>query len=289
MDSYWVNWAEKLLVVDEKPLRLMGWLLRESGIETDVRFLNVNDLSFAQQSMIENAFQRLLAREPLSKILGEKEFYGRMFKTTRDTLDPREDSETLIECVKLYQQPNDAFTILDLGTGTGCLIVTLLALFPEAIGIALDKCPKALNVAMENAKRHHVQHRVGFLESDWCRALVSSSLCEQFQSKQVKGTFDVILSNPPYIRDDYALAPSVAYYDPAAALFGGKDGLDAYRSLFKELPSFCHATTKICMEIGYDQFQSVPFIAESYGFQLIDTRRDANGHCRSLVFQHIGT
>ncbi len=288
MDNYWVNWAEKLAVVDEKPLRLMGWLLKASNIETDVRFLNAKDLSFDQQSTIENALQRLLAHEPLSKILGEKEFYGRMFKTTRDTLDPREDSETLIECVNLYQQPNDAFTILDLGTGTGCLIVTLLALFPKAIGIALDKCPKALAVATENAKRHHVQHRIGFLESDWCCALVSSPLREHFQSKQAKGTFDIILSNPPYIRDNYALAPSVAHYDPAKALFGGEDGLDAYRSLFKELPNFCHATTKIGMEIGYDQSQSVPFIAEGYGFKLIDTRHDANGHCRSLVFQHKG-
>ncbi len=287
MDNYWANWAEKLTTIDDNPLRLIGWLLKENGIETNVRFLNVSDLSLIQQSMIEEALQRLLAYEPLSKIIGEKEFYGRMFKTTSNTLDPREDSETLIRCVELHHTPNDAFTILDLGTGTGCLLITLLALFPMATGLAIDKCSKALAVAIENANLHSVQQRISFLKSDWCHELASSALRKQFQSKQAKGTFDVIVSNPPYIKDEYALAPSVAYYDPASALFGGSDGLNAYRAIFKALPDFCHSTTKIYMEIGYDQFESVPSIGHAYGFQMIYAMRDDRGHYRSLTFQRI--
>jgi release factor glutamine methyltransferase len=275
MDDYFNAWVVKLETVaktaNTHPARLINWLLKGYGIETDVRFLDIKSLTHNQQAQIESGFTRLLAHEPISKILGEQEFFGRMFKTTRDTLDPRMDSEALIEEMLSYFTKDAPPCLLDLGTGTGCLLITLLLELPHATGVAVDICPKALLVAKENAIRHGVVDRMQFCLSDWC--------------SNVTGTFDGIISNPPYITDDYPLDPSVALYDPAHALFAGTDGLDAYRKLFDQLPALCKPNTKIVFEIGFDQAESVPLLGKEKGFSLLSTKLDAKEISRALVFE----
>ncbi len=275
MDDYFTSWALKLDTVakatNTTPARLINWLLKGYDIETDVRLLDTKTLTASQQASIESGLVRLLASEPISKILEEQEFYGRSFKTTHDTLDPRSDSETLIHAMLSYFTKDEAPRLLDLGIGTGCLLITLLLELPHATGVAVDICPKALAIAKENAIRHGVTDRIQFCLSDWC--------------SNVTGTFEGIMSNPPYITDDYPLDPSVALYDPAHALFAGADGLNAYRKLFDQLPALCKQTTKIIFEIGFDQAESVPSIGKEKGFHLVQSKPDTNGIIRALVFE----
>jgi release factor glutamine methyltransferase len=276
VDDYIKNWLEQLCPVAEKSgttaACLINWVLQDIGVDVDVRLLDRALLSSEQRSLLDSYLQRLLAHEPISKILQSKEFYGRMFKTTHDTLDPRYDSETVIHAALAYFSPSAAPRILDLGTGTGCLITTLLCEIPAATGIAVDICPKALAIARENAALHDVFDSITFCESNWCSQLS----IEQF---------DCIISNPPYICDDYPLDPSVADFDPKRALFAGKDGLDAYRILFDQLPPFCKPETKIIVEIGFDQAESVPVIAFEKGFRLLETKLDTGNNPRALVFE----
>lgn len=176
-----------------------------------------------QAAALERMLERRLAREPVSRILGEREFYGRSFRISPATLDPRPDSETLVEAVLELLAPRRAEPprLLDLGTGTGCLLLTLLAEMPEAKGVGADISAEALAVAAENARALQVADRVELAQSSWTEA--------------VSGTFDIILSNPPYIATDTVatLEPEVRLHDPALALDGGADGLDAYRAILR--------------------------------------------------------
>lgn len=275
MDSNTKAWLAKLEPIEKDiniaPTRLINWLLKGYGIDTDIRFLDSTTLSARQRTYIELGITRLLAHEPISKILEEQEFYGRPFKTTRDTLDPRVDSEILINAMLEHFQKSDTPKLLDLGTGTGCLLVTLLLELPYATGVAVDTCPKALAIAQQNANTHGVSKRIEFIQSDWCTS--------------VTGTFDGIISNPPYITDNYPLDPSVVLYDPKLALFAGCDGLDAYRILFKQMPRLCKSTTKIVLEIGFDQAKSVPALGSENGFILTESHADTNEILRALVFE----
>ena len=275
MDDYFKSWAIKLNAVTKEsnasPARLINWLLKGLGIETDVRLLDIKALTSDQQQKIEAGLSRLLAQEPISKILEEQEFYGRTFKTTHDTLDPRADSETLIAAALQHFTTDEAPHLLDLGTGTGCLLITLLLELPHATGVAVDVCPKALEIAKQNAARHGVTDRMQFCLSDWCA--------------NVTGEFDCILSNPPYIADDYPLDPSVKLYDPARALFAGTEGVDAYLKLFDHLPRLCKPTTKIIFEIGFDQAESVPALGKEKGYILIQSKIDTNNIVRALIFK----
>ncbi|MES2607949.1 MAG: peptide chain release factor N(5)-glutamine methyltransferase [Pseudomonadota bacterium] len=277
MDDYFKSWVVNLdaaaKAANTTPARLINWLLKGLSIETDVRLLDLAMLTHEQQQKIESGLMRLLSQEPISKILEEQEFYGRMFKTTHDTLDPRADSETLIETMLPYFTIDSAPHLLDLGTGTGCLLITLLLELPHATGVAVDICPKALTIAKENAMQHGVADRMQFCLSNWCA--------------NVAGTFDGIISNPPYITDDYPLDPSVALYDPKQALFAGFDGLDAYRILFDQLPILCKPSTKIIFEIGFDQAESVPGLGKEKGFRLLSKHLDKGDITRSLVFEKI--
>ncbi len=172
-----------------------------------------------------SAARRRLAHEPVSRIIGERHFWGRPFKITPDTLDPRADSETLVAAALELAAPispvrgKEPLRLLDLGTGTGCLLLTLLAELPNAKGIGVDISPGAIAIARENAVALGLEGRVEFSGGSWAEAIV--------------GSFDIIVSNPPYIRsrDIAGLALNVANYDPLLALDGGDDGLDAYRQI----------------------------------------------------------
>ena len=266
MNAFYRDIYEKLRAVDDNPMRLFRWLLEGLNIDN-----TGNNVSSDDQMRIDTAIERLLAFEPLSKILNEKEFYGRNFKTTGATLDPRFDTEILIQAAKAYFEKDESYHFLDCGTGTGCIIITLLLEFPQARGVAVDLSLDALTVAIENAERLGVSDRVTFLHSDWLN--------------NVTGTFDGIFSNPPYIEQDYPLHPSVALYDPKDALFGGVDGLDAYHLLFKGLHAQCTKDTFLFFEIGFNQGESVPRLAEKYHFTVVEMLQDSQNHPRGVILK----
>lgn len=197
---------------------------------------------------LTGAMKRRLAREPVSRILGWREFYGRRFDVTPATLDPRADSETLIDSALDYVRLNGGvgrpWRVLDIGTGTGCLLITLLCELPCATGVGIDLSSAALAVARSNGALHAVADRVAWQVADGPEAVAPA--------------FDILISNPPYIRtsDIAALAPEVRQFDPALALDGGNDGLDFYRRIARDLGRLL-TNGVASIEIGYDQADAV--------------------------------
>lgn len=222
-----------------------------------------------QIAAIEELIVQRLAGRPVAKIIGHKEFYGRVFKTTDDTLDPRPDSETLIDTVLRYVDEcharDAALRILDLGTGTGCLILTLLSELPNAVGIAVDQSAAALMVAHDNADALDIEERITFMQSDWF--------------EHVGGVFDIIISNPPYIAEDDlpALAIEVREFDPYTALVGGQDGLDPYRIIIPQLDGFLKPSGFAAFELGQGQDGVVAEMLQNAGFKDVRTDYDLGG------------
>lgn len=210
-------------------------------------------------------------REPVSRILGEREFYGRAFRVTPDTLDPRPDTETLVEAALALM--TRTARVLDLGTGTGAIIISLLAERPDATGVAVDVSPAALAVALDNAIRHGVETRLEFLEGSWLAP--------------VSGSFDLIASNPPYIPEGEiaGLAPDVRNFDPGLALSGGIDGLEPYRIIAARAAPRLTREGHVLVEIGAGQAGDVERIFVARGFRPSRRYRDLGGHERTLAFQ----
>jgi release factor glutamine methyltransferase len=222
-------------------------------------------------------FKVLLARrlvgEPVTRILGEREFYGRSFKTSPDVLDPRPDTETLIELCLAHLPDDGNVNILDLGTGTGILALTLLAERPLAKATAVDLSGAALDVARSNAVQLLLSNRTSFIQGNWF--------------EKITGTFDLIVSNPPYIPASEIpnLEIEVRNHDPRLALDGGDDGLDAFRAI--ALQSAAHLTPHglVAVEIGAGQARDVEAIFPHHGFTLAAQKHDLGGHIRALLFR----
>ncbi len=225
-------------------------------------------------------FAPLLARrqrhEPVAYILGIQEFYGLTFRITPHVLIPRGDSEVLIEAA-LKARP-DARQVLDCGTGSGALLLAVLAHLPGAMGVGTDRSPAALAVAADNAARLGLGARVRMLRADWD---------EQGWTSALGGPFDLILANPPYVEADAVLAPSVRDYEPAGALFAGPDGLAAYRRLLPQLPALLSPGGAVLIEIGAVQAAAVSEIALAAGFAAL-LHRDLAGRPRVLELDPIG-
>ena len=217
---------------------------------------------------------RRTGREPMAHILGEREFWSLPFRVTADTLVPRPDTETLVQAV-LDTYPavsrGTGMTVLDLGTGTGCILLALLSEWPEATGIGVDIGEGAVAVARDNAQRLGLADRARFLISDWGEGLDTR--------------FDLIVSNPPYIRcgEIASLEPEVARFDPWGALSGGDDGLDAYRSLAGRLAALMAPKAAIFLEIGWDQESEVTAILRQVGLEVFETHCDLAGRPRCLA------
>lgn len=211
-------------------------------------------ISPAALEAIRTDIDMRLSGMPLSRIHGRRQFWGLEFLVTPDTLDPRPDTETLIEKAIDRFRNHPPTRILDLGTGTGCILISLLKEFPNAHGIGVDRSIHALSIAKENARRNQVDTRVSFLCGDWMDSLGSS--------------FDLIVSNPPYIASGVIpfLSPEVKNHDPILALDGGADGLDAYKKIFSSLKFFLNKGGHAFFEIGYDQKNDVMRLAEESGF-----------------------
>jgi release factor glutamine methyltransferase len=223
--------------------------------------------------LFEEYLARRVKREPVSKILNRKDFWKHTFKTNEHTLDPRPETETLIEAVlNDYKDKNRELKILDLGTGTGCLIITLLKEFPKATGVAVDRSMDALKIAGDNADTIGVADRVNFVKGDWF--------------KGIEEKFDIIVSNPPYIksRDIDYLQEEVRMYDPKDALDGGVDGLDAYRDITAGVEKVMSNHARVYFEIGKWQENEVCNLIKEKAFAIHEVRKDILGIPRIISF-----
>jgi len=217
-----------------------------------------DDLSAKDESLFNNLIEQRAGHMPVSHILGGREFYGRWFKVTPDVLDPRADTETLIDLALMQPFTN----VADLGTGTGAIIVTLLAERPDAVGVATDISPQALLIASENAQSHQVQPRLKITRSDWFDNL--------------DGQFDLIVSNPPYIAADEmpGLAPDVRDYEPEIALTDNADGLTAYRNIATTVADHLTPQGRVMVEIGPSQAVDVSALFAQAGLENITVHQD---------------
>jgi release factor glutamine methyltransferase len=206
---------------------------------------------------------RMLKREPLSRILGRREFWGLEFALSTETLDPRPETETIVEAVLMRNPDCGApLRVLDLGTGTGCLLLALLSEFPAASGVGVDIAEDAVRTAARNALALGLADRAFFLVGDWGAA--------------ISAKFDVVVANPPYIAsgDLWLLPREVVYHDPWRALDGGKDGLGAYRVITRHLPMLLAPDGIFVTEIGVDQADSVSGVIRTNGLVLDGIEKD---------------
>jgi release factor glutamine methyltransferase len=217
---------------------------------------------------------RRAAREPLAHLTGSVGFWSLELAISPATLIPRADSETLVEAV-LAARPDRgaALRVLDLGTGTGCLLLAVLAEYPAATGLGVDRVAAAAALAAGNAARNGLAGRAAFIAGDWAAALA--------------GRFDLILSNPPYIESGVIprLMAEVARFEPASALDGGADGLDAYRRLVAALPGLLAPGGLAVLELGQGQAAEVTALARASGLEAVGLRADLAGIDRALLLQ----
>ena len=237
-----------------------------------LRFAADRPLAADELARAEALLARRAAREPVSRILGRREFWSLEFRVTPEVLDPRPDSETLIEtALALFPNRAAPLRVLDLGAGSGCLLLAVLYEYPNATGLGIDAAEKALDVARGNAIRLGLAGRGRFVLGDWGRDLAER--------------FDLVLCNPPYIADSEraALSPEVARHDPPAALFAGPDGLDAYRAILPDLARLLVPAGRALIEIGATQGAAVASIALSAGLDVAAINRDLAGRERCIV------
>jgi release factor glutamine methyltransferase len=217
---------------------------------------------------IDAIILRRAAREPVARIKGSREFWGLDFTLNEATLDPRPDSETLIEtALSLKEQPTH---ILDLGTGSGCLLLSLLHEFQTASGLGIDQSSRAIDQAQKNATLLNLSSRATFIQSDWF--------------EKVTGKFDLIISNPPYISsaDIETLEPEVKQHDPLAALDGGPQGLDPYKIIIPHARDYLTQMGSLLFEVGINQSADIAALLKEYNFS-VSIHKDLNGIERCVM------
>lgn len=247
--------------------------LREAGVDTpelDARYLLEHALTLTRTDFITKAEQivpdasavhalalveRRAAREPVGRILGHREFWTIDLALNPDTLEPRPDTETVVEAVLAAIPDRKApLRLIDFGTGTGCILLALLSELPNATGVGVDLSPLAVEAAAGNADRNGLAGRAHFQTGDW--------------AKGIEERFDIVVSNPPYIpsADIATLEPEVREHDPLRALDGGPDGLEPYRILAAELPRLLVPGGLVAFEVGQGQAEDVAALVEAQGF-----------------------
>lgn len=270
-------------------LRALTATFKAAGLETpdlDARFLVMDAAGMSRTELvtqgednipadirrtIEAFTNRRLAGEPVDYILGHSAFYGRRFDISAHVLSPRPETEGLVDIALAQLAGSRSPRLLDLGTGSGAILITLLLEMPSASGIGIDISSQALEVARANAKRHGLKARAQWQYSHWF--------------EQVGGRFDMVVSNPPYITDAAMaeLSPEVASFDPDIALRGGTDGLSAYAAILAGAGDVLKPGGALVMEIGYDQGQSVPEMMRAAGFSSVALHKDLSGHDRIVT------
>jgi len=276
----------------QQACELMVEAFRSAGIEdakADARILTAHALKLSRAQLISQGDRELelreidalsaraarrLKREPVSRIVGEREFWGLRLGIDASVLDPRPETETLVEAALDWattnQLRNEALRVLDIATGSGAILLALLSELPAATGVATDKSVDALTIARTNAQRLGFTDRCKFIASEYATAL--------------RGPFDLIISNPPYIASDDIgqLAPEVRDYDPRLSLDGGADGLDAYRVIVNDTPRLLAPRGRLIVELGQGQADAVAEIATRAGLSVAALRADLTGISRAL-------
>lgn len=214
--------------------------------------------------------ERRKKREPISHIIGRREFWSLDFVVTKDTLDPRPDTETIIEAaIKTHEDRKKKLEILDLGTGTGCILLTLLKEFNMAKGIGVDISESAIMVAKQNCKNLALEDRAEFIKTNW--------------GEKLDKKFDLIVSNPPYIPSNTieTLEPELNY-EPRLALDGGEDGLMCYRKIISQVGDLLKPEGVVLLELGIGQKEAVASIAEKQGLFVKEIYKDLAGIDRCI-------
>lgn len=235
-------------------------------------------LSEEEAERLSRYAARRAAREPVSRIVGERGFWTLDLIVAPGVLDPRPDTETLVETVLRFigDRRGEALSILDLGAGSGAIVCALLSEMPAARAVAVDLSAQACAAAARNLAHCGLSERAQVLRGRWAEAL--------------DARFDIVVSNPPYVRNEdiAGLEPEVRLYDPALALDGGADGLDRYREIFADLPRLLADDALVAFEVGYDQAVSVAALLGAQGFKIEGVGRDAGGHERVVAARVAG-
>lgn len=243
---------------------------RHTGLElSDIIALPEQEIGCSEYSKIMGDLGERLTGRPLSRLYGEREFWGLSFDLSPETLDPRPDTERLVEIVLERSGAEAPNRILDIGTGTGCILISLLSEFDESFGVGIDFSFGALCTARRNAAKHHVESRARFINGSWIESVADRS-------------FDLIVSNPPYVTNQIidSLSVEVRNHDPILALDGGDDGLQAYKILIPTIKSVLKPGGTCLLEIGYDQADDVMRLSEIAGFALRCVHVDYSGNPR---------
>lgn len=239
---------------------------------------SARSLTVAEAAKIESFVARRAAHEPFAYIEGCREFWSLSFRVSPATLIPRPDTETVVEAAleHVRSRKNPALRILDLGTGTGCILLALLSELPDAIGLGIDLNPDAVTVAQENARLLGLAGRALFRNGRWCEG--------------ISETFDLIVSNPPYIVDGEiaSLDSDVRDFEPHLALKGGVDGLDAYRAIAAEIPSRLATNGTLALEVGAGQAGAVTDLLRGAGLEILTIRSDLAGIPRCVIATKLG-
>lgn len=228
------------------------------------------------EEMIEKIItieSRRLNGEPISKIFKKRDFYNSTFVISNDVLDPRPETELIVEIANNYINKNEVKNILDLGTGSGCILLSILKENRMINGLGIDLSKEAISIAKQNSKKLNLETQSNFLVSNWMSS--------------VNYKYDLVVSNPPYIasEDIKKLSKSVKIYDPILSLDGGDDGLNSYRLIASDLKRIISMNALIIIEIGYNQSLQVIDIFKKNDFKLIKKYNDINGLDRVLTFQ----
>lgn len=239
---------------------LLGWSYEKV-------FLENPDTNLAPE--FEELWGRYKQGEPLARLLQQQTFRGRTFHITPDVLEPRIETEMILDIISAHNIPQKA-RFLDLGTGSGCILISALMEHTEATGVGVDVSSSALDVARQNARTHKVDARCTWLNSNWLNNVPLEP-------------FDVIASNPPYIGTDESLPRNVTQYDPALALYGGKSGFECYEAILQNLKPYCHKETLCLFEIGYQQKEAIEELLASWSF--VQTYYDLQNHPRIILFK----
>jgi release factor glutamine methyltransferase len=273
--------TEQLAAAGIEDARSDAWLLLSAVIGRSRAELIAGvplPLSPAEEHRLEALAARRLAREPMAYILGSREFWSLAFEVGPAVLVPRPESETVVEMALATIADRTApLRILDLGTGSGCLLLALLSELPRASGLGIDCSAAALAIATSNARRLGLAERAEFGEGDWGRGLA--------------GPFDVIVCNPPYVArtDAENLAPEVRAFEPEEALFAGPDGLLAYHALAPDGARLLAKDGMVFLEIGQGQGAAVERIMRRHGLRLVASRPDLAGIERCLIFRRVAS
>jgi release factor glutamine methyltransferase len=258
---------------------LLGYVL---GRDRSFILTHAEDLIGEEEAeRFRDCLERRVHGEPLQYITANQEFFGLDFEVTKDVLIPRPETELLIEtALRLFAEPAAAPFICDVGTGSGCIAITLMQQLPPARAVAIDISPAALAVARRNAERHAVSERINFVLSD---SFVALTLWES------RASFDLIVSNPPYIEEGAMadLQREVRDFEPGSALVGGEDGLDIIRRLLLEAPSFLKPGGYFLFEIGFNQAAAVERLLDPKIWKLIDIHKDLQGIARTVALQRL--